>query len=56
VRRAAGQSPRIRRIMLIALARKLIVVLWRYVEIGLVLDGVDNGAPGNAALEAGATA
>ena len=34
--RAAGQSPRIRRIMLIALARKLIVALWRYVEIGLV--------------------
>jgi transposase len=55
-RRAAGQSPRIRRIMLIALARKLIVALWRYVEIGLIPDGVDNGAPGNATLSAGATA
>ena len=54
--RAAGQSPRIRRIMLIAPARKLIVALWRYVEIGLIPDGVDNGAPGNAALSAGATA
>ena len=37
--RAAGQSPRIRRIMLVALARKLIVALWRYVEIGLVPAG-----------------
>ena len=26
------QSPRIRRIMLIALARKLVITLWRYVE------------------------
>src|SRR5262249_22540438 len=34
--RAAGQSPRILRIMLVALARKLIVAFWRYVEIGLV--------------------
>ena len=54
--RAAGQSPRIRRIMLIALARKLIVALWRYVEIGLIPDGADNGAPGNAALSAAAKA
>jgi transposase len=37
--RAAGQSPRIRRIMLIALARKLAVALWRYVEMGLVPEG-----------------
>jgi transposase len=37
--RAAGQSPRIRRIMLIALARKLAVALWRYVETGLVPEG-----------------
>jgi transposase len=37
--RAAGQSPRVRRIMLIAQARKLIVALWRYVEIGLVPEG-----------------
>ena len=54
--RAAGQSPRIRRIMLIALARKLIVALWRYVETGLIPDGADSGAPGNAALSATATA
>jgi transposase len=37
--RAANQSPRIRRIMLIALARKIIVALWRYVETGLVPEG-----------------
>lgn len=38
--RAAGQSPRIRRVMLVALARKLIVALWRYVESGNIPDGV----------------
>ena len=36
---AANQSTRIRRIMLIALARKIIVALWRYVETGLVPEG-----------------
>jgi transposase len=38
--RAKGQSPRIRRIMLVALARKLGIALWRYVETGLVPDGI----------------
>ena len=38
-RQTADQSPRIRRIMLIALARKLAISLWRYVETGLVPDG-----------------
>jgi transposase len=47
--RAAGQSPRIRRIMLIALARKLIVALWRYVEIGLVPEGAVSCAANVAA-------
>jgi transposase len=47
--RAAGQSPRIRRIMLIALARKLIVALWRYVEIGLVPEGAVACATNEAA-------
>jgi transposase len=37
--RASGQSPRIRRIMLVAMARKLAISLWRYVETGLVPDG-----------------
>jgi transposase len=36
IQRTAGQSSRIRRIMLIALARKLAISLWRYVETGLV--------------------
>ena len=34
------QSPRIRRIMLIALARKLAIALWRYVETSVVPEGV----------------
>jgi transposase len=38
--KTAGQSPRIRRIMLVALARKLAIALWRYVETGVVPDGV----------------
>jgi hypothetical protein len=37
--KTADQSPRIRRIMLIALARKLAISLWRFVETGLVPDG-----------------
>jgi transposase len=37
--RTVGQSPRIRRIMLVALARKLAVARWRYVETGLTPDG-----------------
>ena len=52
--RAAGQSPRIRRIMLIALARKLIVALWRYVEIGLVPEGAVSCATNGAALDSAA--
>jgi len=52
--RAAGQSPRIRRIMLVALARKLIVALWRYVEIGLVPAGAVSCANNGAALDAAA--
>ncbi len=36
--RTHGQSPRIRRIMLVAMARKLAISLWRYVETGLVPD------------------
>ena len=38
--KTTGQSSRIRRIMLIALARKLAISLWRYVETGLAPEGV----------------
>lgn len=38
--KARNQSRRIRRIMLIALARKLAITLWRYVETGVVPKGV----------------
>ena len=38
--RTKAQSPRIRRIMLVAMARKLAISLWRYVETGVVPDGV----------------
>ena len=32
----AGQSKRVRKIMIVALARKLAIALWRFVELGLV--------------------
>ena len=38
-RRTEGQSKRMRRIMIVALARKLAIALWRYLEHGLVPDG-----------------
>ena len=37
--RTRGQSLRIRRVMLVALARKLAVVLWRYVGTGVLPSG-----------------
>lgn len=40
IQKTAGQSSRIRRIMLIAMARKLAIPLWRYVETGLIPEGV----------------
>jgi transposase len=40
IQKTTGQSSRIRRIMLIALARKLAICFWRYVETGLVPEGV----------------
>jgi transposase len=37
--RAGSATGRIRRIALVALARKLMVALWRYVTIGLIPEG-----------------
>jgi transposase len=37
--RVGSTKGRLRRIMLVAMARKLIVALWRYVTVGLVPDG-----------------
>jgi transposase len=37
--RTEGQSKRVRCIMIVALARKLAIALWRYVEIGLIPEG-----------------
>lgn len=37
--RTAGHRGRIRRIMIVAMARKLAVALWRYLETGLVPEG-----------------
>jgi transposase len=39
VQRTAGQSARIRRIMIVAVARKLAIALWRFLEQGLVPQG-----------------
>ena len=38
-RRTEGQSKRMRRVMIVALARKLAVALWRYLETGLIPEG-----------------
>jgi transposase len=40
IARTGGAKGRIRKIMAMALARKLLVALWRYVETGVVPDGV----------------
>ena len=39
VQRTAGQSRRMRRIMIVAVARKLAIALWRFLEQGLVPQG-----------------
>ena len=36
---AEGQGKRVRCIMIVALARKLAIALWRYVELGLIPQG-----------------
>ena len=46
LKRTANASGRMRRIAIVALARKLVVALWRYLTTGLVPDG--------AVLKAGA--
>ena len=46
IKRTANASGRMRRVAIVALARKLVVALWRYVTTGLVPDG--------AVLKAGA--
>jgi transposase len=38
--RVGDAKGRVRRIAIVALARKLIVALWRFVDTGLVPDGV----------------
>jgi len=50
VERTAGQSTRMRKIMIVAVARKLAIALWRYVEHGLVPQGAILNPPmtGNA--------
>ncbi|MDA0240851.1 MAG: IS110 family transposase, partial [Proteobacteria bacterium] len=37
--RTQGQTGRIRRVMIVALARKLAIALWRYLETGLIPEG-----------------
>ena len=39
VARVGDNRGRIRRIMIVALARKLLVALWRYVETGVIPNG-----------------
>lgn len=37
--RTEGESKRMKCVMIVALARKLAIALWRYVELGLVPQG-----------------
>jgi len=39
--RVGNASGRIRRITIVALARKLLIALWRFLETGLIPDGVE---------------
>ena len=39
---------RTRRIAIVAMARKLLIALWRYVEIGVMPDGVEIGTKADA--------
>ncbi|MDE0001779.1 MAG: hypothetical protein OXQ29_03690 [Rhodospirillaceae bacterium] len=39
--RCGEAKGRIRRVMIVALARKLVIALWRFVETGLVPAGAD---------------
>ena len=45
VERTAGHSKRVRKIMIVAVARKLAIALWRYVELGLVPQGAIINSP-----------
>src|ERR1700730_9865755 len=45
VERTAGHSKRVRKIVIVAVARKLAIALWRYVELGLVPQGAIINSP-----------
>jgi len=38
--RVGGEKGRLKKIMAVALARKLLIMLWRYAETGVIPDGV----------------
>jgi transposase len=38
-KRTEGATGRMRRIMVVALARKLLIALWRYATVGMVPNG-----------------
>lgn len=40
VERTSGSSGRMRRVMIVALARKLLIAIWRYATMGLIPTGV----------------
>ncbi len=39
--RVAAETGRVRRIAIVALARKLLIALWRYVETGVLPEGIE---------------
>jgi transposase len=40
-RRFGGGSSRLRRVGIVALARKLLIALWRYLEFGVIPEGAE---------------
>ena len=49
--RTQGQKGRIPRVMIVALARKLAIALWRYLETGLIPEGIRAHQAGEEATD-----
>ena len=48
-KRVGTMAGRTRRIAIVAMARKLLIALWRYVETGTIPTGAEYGGPAMAA-------
>ena len=43
-RRQPGAGGRVRKVLIVALARKLLIAFWKYVTAGVVLEGAETTA------------